>query len=147
MFRNLIPGAGRRLSRDCAGLSGLRITAAPDRSEFKYSFDRFGELVDGLLDQLEVKSYLMYVMDYGAPVGWRLALKHPERITALIVQNGNAYEEGLSEGWNPIQAYWREPTQANREAARLPHAGDDAVPIHSRRRRPLAGFTRRQLAG
>ena len=71
----------------------------PDRAKFAYTFDRFAELVDGLLDQLGVTRYAMYVMDYGAPVGWRLALKHPERVTGLIVQNGNAYEEGLKEFW------------------------------------------------
>ena len=78
----------------------------PDRAEFAYTFDHFAELVDGLLDRLGVERFAMYVMDYGAPVGWRLALKHPERVTGLIVQNGNAYEEGLKEFWDPIKAYW-----------------------------------------
>ena len=88
----------------------------PDRSEFAYTFDRFGELVDGLLDQLGVSHYAMYVMDYGAPVGWRLALKHPDRITGLIVQNGNAYEEGLKEFWDPIKAYWSDHSEDHRKA-------------------------------
>ena len=78
----------------------------PDRATFSYTFDRFGELVDGLLDHLDIGRFAAYVMDYGAPVGWRLALKHPERITALVVQNGNAYDEGLKEFWDPIKAYW-----------------------------------------
>jgi pimeloyl-ACP methyl ester carboxylesterase len=88
----------------------------PDHTKFAYTFDRFAELVDGLLDQLSVKRYAMYVMDYGAPVGWRLGLKHPERITGLIVQNGNAYEEGLKEFWNPIKAYWADHSDAHRKA-------------------------------
>ena len=88
----------------------------PDRAKFAYTFDRFGELVDGLLDQLGVTRYAMYVMDYGAPVGWRLALKHPERITGLIVQNGNAYDEGLKEFWDPIKAYWSDHSEAHRKA-------------------------------
>jgi pimeloyl-ACP methyl ester carboxylesterase len=88
----------------------------PDRSMFSYTFDRFAELVDGLLDQLKVTRYAMYVMDYGAPVGWRLALKHPERMTGLIVQNGNAYEEGLKEFWDPIKAYWADRSEAHRKA-------------------------------
>src|SRR5215471_16440128 len=88
----------------------------PDRSKFAYTFDRFGELVDGLLDQLSLMRYTMYVMDYGAPVGYRLALKHPERVTGLIVQNGNAYVEGLREFWDPIKAYWADGSRKNREA-------------------------------
>ena len=88
----------------------------PDRTKFAYTFDRFGELVDGLLGQLGVSRYAMYVMDYGAPVGWRLALKHPERITGLIVQNGNAYDEGLKEFWNPIKKYWADGSDASRQA-------------------------------
>jgi len=77
----------------------------PDRTKFAYTFDRCAELVNSLLDQLGVTHHAMYVMDYGAPVGWRLALKHPERVSALIVQNGNAYEEGLKEFWDPVKAY------------------------------------------
>ena len=88
----------------------------PDRTKFAYTFDHFAELVDGLLDQLGVARYAMYVMDYGAPVGWRLALKHPERVTGLIVQNGNAYEEGLKEFWDPIKAYWSDHSEAHRKA-------------------------------
>ena len=110
---------------------------------FAYTFDHFAELVDGLLDQLGVTRYAMYVMDYGAPVGWRLALKHPERVTGLIVQNGNAYEEGLKEFWNPIKAYWADGSErAPQGADEAGHAGDDEVPVHRRvsRRQPhLAG--------
>src|ERR1700690_2403995 len=90
----------------------------PEHTKFAYTFDRFGDLVDGLLDQLKVTRYAMYVMDYGAPVGWRLALKHPDRITGLIVQNGNAYDEGLKEFWNQIKAYWADGSQESRDALR-----------------------------
>ncbi len=116
MFRNLIPALADGYRVIAPDYPGFGQSDMPDRSTFKYSFDRFGELVDGLLDQLEVKSYLMYVMDYGAPVGWRLALKHPERVTGLIVQNGNAYEEGLTEFWEPIKAYWADGSEAHRKA-------------------------------
>jgi len=103
MFRNLIPELADRYHVIAPDYPGYGQSDMPDRATFAYTFDRFGELVDGLLDQLGVARYAMYVMDYGAPVGWRLALKHPDRITALIVQNGNAYEEGLKEFWDPIK--------------------------------------------
>jgi pimeloyl-ACP methyl ester carboxylesterase len=88
----------------------------PDRSDFAYTFDRIASLVDGLLDQLGTRKYAMYVMDYGAPVGWRIALKHPERVTGFIVQNGNAYEEGLKDFWDPIKQYWNDGSDASRHA-------------------------------
>jgi pimeloyl-ACP methyl ester carboxylesterase len=105
MFRNLIPALADRYHVIAPDYPGYGQSDMPDRAKFAYTFDRFGELVDGLLDQLGVARYTMYVMDYGAPVGWRLALKHPERISALIVQNGNAYDEGLKEFWDPIKAH------------------------------------------
>ena len=105
MFRNLIPALADRYHVIAPDYPGYGQSDMPDRARFAYTFDRFGELVDGLLDQLGVRRYAMYVMDYGAPVGWRLALKHPERVTGLIVQNGNAYDEGLKEFWGPIKAY------------------------------------------
>lgn len=116
MFRNLIPALADRYRVIAPDYPGYGQSDMPDRGAFAYTFDRFGELVDGLLGQLGVARYAMYVMDYGAPVGWRLALKHPERITGLIVQNGNAYDEGLKEFWDPIKAYWAEPTEARRKA-------------------------------
>jgi pimeloyl-ACP methyl ester carboxylesterase len=100
MFRNLIPALADRYHVIAPDYPGYGQSDMPDRARFAYTFDRFGELVDGLLDQLGVRRYAMYVMDYGAPVGWRLALKHPERVTGLIVQNGNAYDEGLKEFWD-----------------------------------------------
>jgi pimeloyl-ACP methyl ester carboxylesterase len=116
MFRNLIPGLADRYHVIAPDYPGYGQSATPDRSTFAYTFDRFAELVDGLLKQLDVTRYAMYVMDYGAPVGWRLALKHPKQITGLIVQNGNAYEEGLREFWDPIKAYWADGSEAHRQA-------------------------------
>ena len=116
MFRNLIPALADRYHVIAPDYPGYGQSDMPERSTFTYSFDRFGELVDGLLDQLGVARYAMYVMDYGAPVGWRLALKHPDRITGLIVQNGNAYDEGLKEFWNPIKTYWADGSDKSRQA-------------------------------
>jgi pimeloyl-ACP methyl ester carboxylesterase len=116
MFRNLIPALADRYHVIAPDYPGYGQSDMPDRAKFAYTFDRFGQLVDGLLDQLGVTRYAMYVMDYGAPVGWRLALKHPERITGLIIQNGNAYDEGLKEFWNPIKKYWADGSDASRQA-------------------------------
>jgi pimeloyl-ACP methyl ester carboxylesterase len=116
MFRNLIPALSDRYRVIAPDYPGYGQSDMPDRAKFAYTFDRFAELVGALLDQLGVASYAMYVMDYGAPVGWRLALKHPERITGLIVQNGNAYDEGLKEFWDPIKAYWADHSEPHRQA-------------------------------
>lgn len=116
MFRNLIPALADRYHVIAPDYPGYGQSDMPDRATFAYTFDRFAELVDGLLERLQVERFAMYVMDYGAPVGWRLALKQPERITGLIVQNGNAYEEGLTDFWNPIKAYWADGSEAHRDA-------------------------------
>lgn len=116
MFRNLIPALADRYHVIAPDYPGYGQSDMPDRAKFSYTFDRFGELVDSLLSQLGVKRYAMYVMDYGAPVGWRLALKHPEQVAGLIVQNGNAYEEGLKEFWDPIRTYWADGSDASRRA-------------------------------
>ena len=116
MFRNLIPLLADRYHVIASDYPGYGQSAAPDQKQFAYTFGHFADLVDGLLGQLGTKSYAMYVMDYGAPVGYRLALKHPERVTGLIVQNGNAYEEGLGAFWDPIKAYWASDTPENRKA-------------------------------
>ncbi len=116
MFRNLIPALADLYHVIAPDYPGFGQSDMPDHSKFSYTFDRFAELVDGLLDRLNVKRFAMYVMDYGAPVGWRLALKHPDRISGLIVQNGNAYEEGLTDFWNPIRAYWADHSDAHRKA-------------------------------
>ncbi|MCS3927168.1 pimeloyl-ACP methyl ester carboxylesterase [Bradyrhizobium elkanii] len=116
MFRNLIPALADRYHVIAPDYPGYGQSDMPNRADFAYTFDHFSELVDNLLVQLGVDRYAMYVMDYGAPVGWRLALKHPEQVTALIVQNGNAYEEGLQEFWDPIKAYWVDGSDAHRQA-------------------------------
>jgi pimeloyl-ACP methyl ester carboxylesterase len=118
MFRNLIPLLAERYHVIAPDYPGFGQSGAPDRATFSYTFAKFAELMDGLLAQLGATRYALYVQDYGAPVGYRLALRHPERISALIVQNGNAYEEGLREFWNPIKAYWAAPSPANRRALR-----------------------------
>lgn len=116
MFRNLIPQLADRYRVIAPDYPGYGQSDSPDRSAFAYTFDRFAELVDGLLGQLGVEQFAMYVMDYGAPVGWRLALTDPHRITGLIVQNGNAYDEGLKEFWDPIKAYWADGGDETRAA-------------------------------
>jgi pimeloyl-ACP methyl ester carboxylesterase len=118
MFRNLIPALADRYHVIAPDYPGFGQSGTPDRTEFNYSFARFADLMDGLLNQLGVKRYALYVQDYGAPVGYRLALKHPERVSALVVQNGNAYEEGLKEFWSPIKAYWADGSKVHREALR-----------------------------
>ena len=118
MFRNLIPKLADRYHVVAPDLPGFGFSEAPDRTQFKYTFDHLAKIIGGFVETLNLRRYAIYVFDYGAPVGLRLALAHPESITAIISQNGNAYEEGLSEGWNPIQKYWKEPTEANRAALR-----------------------------
>lgn len=113
MFRNLIPALADRYHVLAPDYPGYGQSDMPDRKSFTYSFDRYAELVDQLLHKLGIKRFAMYVMDYGAPVGWRLALKHPDQVTALIVQNGNAYDEGLKEFWDPIKKYWADRTDEN----------------------------------
>ena len=118
MFRDLIPklaGTYRVIAPD---LPGFGQSAMPARDEFAYTFDHLARVIDRFTEVVALDRFAIYVFDYGAPVGWRLATWHPERITGLVSQNGNAYEEGLSEGWNPIQAYWREPSAANRDVLR-----------------------------
>jgi pimeloyl-ACP methyl ester carboxylesterase len=118
MFRDLIPLLARHFRVVAPDLPGFGFSDAPDRAAFNYSFDRLAGVIGGFTEAVGLARFALYVFDYGAPVGFRLALAHPERITAIVSQNGNAYEEGLSEGWNPIQAYWREPTEARRAALR-----------------------------
>ena len=118
MFRNLIPRLADRFHVVAPDLPGFGYSDSPDRGEFRYTFDHLAEVIDRFTEVLELGRYAIYVFDYGAPVGFRLALRHPERITAVISQNGNAYLEGLSEGWNPIQAYWKDPSAKNRAALR-----------------------------
>ena len=118
MFRDLIPLLADRFHLVAPDLPGFGFTESPDRGQFAYTFDNLAAVVDGFTQALSLQRYAIYVFDYGAPVGFRLAMAHPERVTALISQNGNAYVEGLSEAWNPIQRYWQAPTGANRAALR-----------------------------
>lgn len=118
MFRGLMPKLADRYRVVAPDLPGFGFTDAPDRGSFAYSFEHLTEVIDRFTEVLGLKRFALLVFDYGAPVGFRLALKRPARVLAIVSQNGNAYEEGLSEGWNPIQAYWREPTEKNRAALR-----------------------------
>ena len=118
MFRNLIPEVADRYYVVAPDLPGFGFSDAPDRKHFCYTFEYLAKVIGGFTEAIGLERFAIYVFDYGAPVGLRLALAHPERITAIISQNGNAYEEGLSEGWNPIQKYWKEPNAENRDALR-----------------------------
>jgi pimeloyl-ACP methyl ester carboxylesterase len=118
MFRGLIPALSDRYRVIAPDLPGFGFTEAPDRASFSYTFAHLAKVVDRFTEVLGLNRFAVFVFDYGAPIGFRIALKHPDRITAIISQNGNAYEVGLSEGWNPIQTYWREPTAKNRAALR-----------------------------
>jgi pimeloyl-ACP methyl ester carboxylesterase len=116
MFRNLMPLLADRYRVIAPDYPGFGQSDAPDHAKFDYTFGRYADMVDSLMDQLGARRYAMYVMDYGAPVGYRLALKHPERVSGLIVQNGNAYDEGLREFWDPIKAYWADGSAQHRNA-------------------------------
>jgi pimeloyl-ACP methyl ester carboxylesterase len=118
MFRNLIPLLADRYHIVAPDLPGFGFSDAPDRAAFDYTFDNLARVIEGFVDRVGLERYAIYVFDYGAPVGFRLALARPERVTAIISQNGNAYEEGLSDGWTPIRKYWQESTAANRDAIR-----------------------------
>jgi pimeloyl-ACP methyl ester carboxylesterase len=118
MFRDLIPRLADRFHAVAPDLPGFGRTAMPGRHEFGYTFGTLAQVVEHFTELVGFDRFALYVFDYGAPTGFRIALRHPERIAALITQNGNAYEDGLSDGWNPIRAYWRDPTPANRDALR-----------------------------
>ena len=118
MFRDLIPLLADRFHVIAPDLPGFGQSGMPARNEFTYTFDGISDVIDRFTKVVGFDRFAVYVFDYGAPVGFRLAMRHPERITAIISQNGNAYEEGLSEGWNPIRAYWEVPSQTNRDALR-----------------------------
>lgn len=116
MYRNLIPMLADKYHVVAPDLPGFGFTEAPARGQYTYTFDQLAKTIDQFTAQLKLKRYAMQVFDYGAPVGWRLAVAHPSRVSAIISQNGNAYEEGLGPGWAPIQRYWKEPSQVNRDA-------------------------------
>ncbi len=118
MFRGLIPLLADRFRVIAPDLPGFGLTKAPPRGQFAYTFDNLAKVMDGFTQALGLHRYALYVFDYGAPTGFRLAAAHPERVTAIISQNGNAYKEGLSTAWSPYQTYWENPTEANRAACR-----------------------------
>ncbi len=118
MFRDLMPRLAQRYRVIAPDYPGFGYSAAPSRDRFAYTFDNYAQVLDKFTRQLGVTRYALYVMDYGAPVGYRLATAHPERVSAIIVQNGNAYDEGITGFWDPIKAYWRSGASADREALR-----------------------------
>jgi pimeloyl-ACP methyl ester carboxylesterase len=115
MFRNVIPALSDTFHLVAPDYPGFGNSSMPPMDQFEYTFDNLAEVMDKFTQKLGLKRYTLYVMDYGAPVGYRLAVKHPERVQALIVQNGNAYEEGLREFWKPFRAYWKDRTEKNAE--------------------------------
>ncbi|MBN3889346.1 MAG: alpha/beta hydrolase [Nostoc sp. JL31] len=119
MFRNLISALADKFHLVAPDYPGYGNSSMPTVNEFDYTFDNLAEIVEKFIAAINLKKYSLYVMDYGAPIGYRIAAKYPERVEALIVQNGNAYEEGLREFWNPIKAYWQERSPEN--ADKLKH--------------------------
>jgi len=117
-YRELIPRLADKFRVIAPDLPGFGFTEVPESRQYKYSFDALAKTILAFTDALYLKHYALYVFDYGAPTGFRLAMAHPERVTAIVSQNGNAYEEGLGDAWAPIRRYWSEPTAANREAVR-----------------------------
>ncbi|HUB64090.1 MAG TPA: alpha/beta hydrolase, partial [Methylocella sp.] len=118
MFRDLIPQLVDRFHLIAPDLPGFGQSDMPSHDKFIYTFDNMARIIDRFTEVIGLERFAIYVFDYGAPTGFRLATWHPERITAIISQNGNAYEEGLSDGWNPIRAYWMDPSEPNRTALR-----------------------------
>jgi len=118
MYRHLVPALADRYHVIAPDLPGFGLSSMPPREEFAYGFGRFVDIIEAFLEKLAVTRYALYVMDYGAPVGFRLALKHPDRVTALIIQNGNAYEDGMQEFWSATKALWADNSQARRNAIR-----------------------------
>jgi pimeloyl-ACP methyl ester carboxylesterase len=116
MFRNLIPQLAGKYRVIAPDLPGFGMTQLATDKRFAYTFDNLAQVIDEFTVAKKLDRFAIYVFDYGAPVGWRLAVAHPEKITAIISQNGNAYEDGLSAAWAPIQAYWKDNTAAKREA-------------------------------
>ena len=118
MFRDLIPALADKFHIVAPDLPGFGLSDMPPREKFKYTFDNIARVIERFTEIVGFDRFAVYVFDYGAPTGFRLAVRHPERITAIISQNGNAYEEGLSDGWTPIRAYWEDASPANRKALR-----------------------------
>ena len=118
MFRDLIPMLSDRFHLVAPDLPGFGHTTLPSRDKFAYTFENLAKVIGRFTEVIGLDRFALYIFDYGAPTGLRIALANPDRIAGIISQNGNAYVEGLSDGWNPIQRYWRDPTDANRRALR-----------------------------
>jgi len=119
MYRELMPRLASHYRVIAPDLPGFGFTEVPAERKYTYTFDALAVTINAFVEKLGLTRYAIYIFDYGAPVGLRLALAHPERVTAIVSQNGNAYEEGLGkDAWNPVQNYWRQPTQKNRDALR-----------------------------
>jgi pimeloyl-ACP methyl ester carboxylesterase len=118
MFRDLIPRLADQYWVIAPDLPGFGFTEVPEERKYTYSFDALAGTIEAFTDVLGLQSYAIYVFDYGAPTGFRLAMRRPDRITAIVSQNGNAYEEGLGDAWGPIRTYWAQPTSANRDVIR-----------------------------
>jgi pimeloyl-ACP methyl ester carboxylesterase len=118
MFRELIPRLAQRYHVVAPDLPGFGFTEVPAERGYKYTFAAIAKTIEAFVDAIGLKRYAIYVFDYGAPTGFRLAVAHPERVTALVSQNGNAYLEGLGDAWDPIKQYWKEPTAEHRDALR-----------------------------
>ena len=147
MFRDLIPLLADRFHIVAPDLPGFGQSDMPAREKFDYTFDNIARVIDRFTEVIGLDLFAIYVFDYGAPTGFRIAAKHPDRITAIISQNGNAYVEGLSDGWNPIRAYWRDPVGGQPGCAPLSaHARSDALAIHPRRTRRNGGVPGRPVA-
>jgi pimeloyl-ACP methyl ester carboxylesterase len=119
MFRELIPLLSERYNVTAPDLLGFGQSDMPARDQFSYTFENIANLTTRFTEVIGLDRFVLYVFDYGAPVGLRMALKHPDRVAAIVSQNGNAYLEGLSDGWDPIRAYWKDPSHANRDALRM----------------------------
>ena len=126
MFRDLMPLLADRYRLIAPDLPGFGQTKAPPRGTFDYSFERLAEVIEGFTEALSLDRYALYIFDYGAPVGLRLAMRHPGRVSAIISQNGNAYTDGFSDQWGAWEAYWRDASDANREACR-PSLSPDTI--------------------
>lgn len=118
MFRNLIPALADQFHLIAPDYPGFGNSSAPSIDKFDYTFDHLADIIDQFIHAIGLTKFSLYLMDYGAPVGYRIAAKYPEQVEALIVQNGNAYEEGLRDFWNPIKAYWGDRTPENADALR-----------------------------
>jgi pimeloyl-ACP methyl ester carboxylesterase len=118
MFRDLIPELAGEYRVIAPDLPGFGNTVAPPRGRFAYTFDNLASVIGEFIEAMHLSRYALYVFDYGAPTGYRLAVAHPERVSAIVTQNGNAYEEGFSDAWGTWMAYWKSPTPENREACR-----------------------------